>query len=103
MRSDPPETAEAKGFADHGVVVNKLKQAVCGARWVVRFLNDNKCDSRKFATVDERFVKSRILKRMHGYENFGAGLLGGLGHDAGVLRNPLEPEESLLVNTDRSL
>ena len=59
-------------------------------------------DTRTLQVVGERFIKKRILSRLQKSSKAGHELVGGLGHDAGVLRNPLEPEDTLLVNTDRS-
>ena len=59
-------------------------------------------DSRKLSQVGERFMKRRIIERLQNSSDTSQALIGGLGHDAGVLANPLSPEDTLLVNTDRS-
>ncbi|EED31261.1 putative thiamine-monophosphate kinase [gamma proteobacterium NOR5-3] len=59
-------------------------------------------DNRDLVTVGERFIKARIMDRIRSSVDKGSGLVGGLGHDAGVLRESLLPNERLLVNTDRS-
>lgn len=59
-------------------------------------------DTRTLQAVGERFIKNRILTRLQRSSERDQALIGGLGHDAGVLRNPLKPGDSLLVNTDRS-
>lgn len=52
--------------------------------------------------VGERFIKRRIISRLQRHKETNQALLGGLGHDAGVLSNPLKPDDTLLINTDRS-
>lgn len=59
-------------------------------------------DTRTLQVVGERYIKKRIIARLQKYAETNQALLGGLGHDAGVLRNPLEADDTLLVNTDRS-
>ena len=52
--------------------------------------------------VGERFIKNRILARIS-EDTIATSLLdGGIGHDSGVLLNPLKSTDRLLVNTDRS-
>ncbi|MET0066545.1 MAG: AIR synthase related protein [Candidatus Thiodiazotropha sp.] len=53
-------------------------------------------------SVGERYIKSRIIDRLQGSSTTTRKLVGGLGHDAGILKNPFDPEDMLLVNTDRS-
>jgi len=57
---------------------------------------------RTLEEVGERFIKNRIISRLNDGTEATHTLLGGLGHDAGVLMNPLSPDDTLLVNTDRS-
>jgi len=52
--------------------------------------------------VGERAVKQRILEQVSSHREAISLLDGGLGHDSGVLINPLEVSERLLVNTDKS-
>lgn len=63
---------------------------------------EQQSDTRTLQAVGERFIKNRILARLKSSSGKNQALVGGLGHDAGVLRNPLKPEDTLLVNTDRS-
>jgi thiamine-monophosphate kinase len=58
--------------------------------------------SRTLQTVGERYIKDRIIDRLNKNGMATSRLLGGLGHDAGVIKNPLNPDDTLLVNTDRS-
>tara|TARA_R110002072_G_C7974114_1_gene535148 strand:- start:10454 stop:11554 length:1101 start_codon:yes stop_codon:yes gene_type:complete len=53
-------------------------------------------------TVGERYIKDRIIARIQNDKDSTNGLVGGLGHDAGILNNPLGREDKLLINTDRS-
>jgi len=59
-------------------------------------------DTRTLQVVGERYIKKRIIARLQKYAETNQALLGGLGHDAGVLRNPLKADDTLLINTDRS-
>ena len=59
-------------------------------------------DTRTLEAVGERFIKKRIISRLQNPSQETHDLVGGLGHDAGVLKNPLRQEDTLLVNTDRS-
>jgi len=59
-------------------------------------------DKRTLSEVGERFIKERIICRLQQSPCAINSLIGGLGHDAGVLNNPLSPNDQLLINTDRS-
>lgn len=59
-------------------------------------------DKRTLQIVGERFIKKRIIDRIESSAYQRESLIGGLGHDAGILRNPLRSDDTLLVNTDRS-
>jgi thiamine-monophosphate kinase len=59
-------------------------------------------DRRTLQTVGERFIKKRILHKLSQNNSSHDELIGGLGHDSGILRNPLSADDTLLVNTDRS-
>ena len=59
-------------------------------------------ENRALTDVGERFIKKRIIDRLQNSSKTTQALIGGLGHDAGVLENPLKPDDTLLVNTDRS-
>lgn len=63
---------------------------------------EQQSDSRTLTDVGERFIKKRIIDRLQKSSDITQALIGGLGHDAGVLKNPLNSEDTLLVNTDRS-
>ncbi|MBA4500860.1 thiamine-phosphate kinase [Marinobacterium marinum] len=63
---------------------------------------DKTADNRTLQATGERFIKERLIRRLQSSPETTQSLLGGLGHDAGVLNNPLKPDDTLLVNTDRS-
>jgi thiamine-monophosphate kinase len=65
-------------------------------------ISEQRSDTRTLMDVGERFIKSRIIDRLQKTSEISQALIGGLGHDAGVLENPLNPDDTLLVNTDRS-
>jgi thiamine-monophosphate kinase len=65
-------------------------------------MSERLIDNRTLQTVGERFIKEKILQRLNQNKASQDALIGGLGHDSGILRNPLSPNDTLLVNTDRS-
>ena len=64
--------------------------------------SEKQVDNRALDIVGERFIKSRILERIQSFPTVTKELIGGLGHDAGILNNPLGPDDKLLINTDKS-
>ncbi len=58
--------------------------------------------SQTLNEVGERFIKGRILARISSETRATIIVDGGLGHDSGVLINPLDSNDRLLVNTDKS-
>lgn len=64
--------------------------------------SEKQVDNRALDIVGERFIKSRILERIQSFPAVTKELIGGLGHDAGILNNPLGPDDKLLINTDKS-
>ena len=65
-------------------------------------MSKKQADDRMLQTVGERFIKERILERLNQNKAPHEVLIGGLGHDSGILKNPLNADDTLLVNTDRS-